>query len=109
MYADEFSGLLARVRDERIDIDLRLVNAFSRDTAQKVYVQHRMAENSADIWSLLKEGSLYVCGDAKRMAHDVNQTLEQIAITHGSMDEENAKEWTKSLRIQNRYQEDVWS
>jgi NADPH-ferrihemoprotein reductase len=86
-----------------------VITAFSRDTSKKVYVQHKLEEHADMVWELLKTGSFYICGDAKRMATDVNQTLEKIAMNKGNMSENAAKEWIKSLRSQNRYLEDVWS
>jgi sulfite reductase (NADPH) flavoprotein alpha-component len=90
-------GLLAR-------LDL----AFSRDQADKVYVQHRMRENAAELWRWLEEGAhFYVCGDAKRMAKDVEDTLVQIAIEHGGKGD-GAKAWLDGLAKAGRYQRDVY-
>jgi len=83
--------------------------AFSRDTAKKVYVQHRMLEKSKDFYSWLENGAhVYVCGDEKNMAHDVHQTLIQILEKEGSMSRENAEEYLTQMRKQKRYQRDVY-
>ena len=83
--------------------------AFSRDQEEKVYVQHKMLENAPELWSLLQEGSyFYVCGDAHRMARDVEQTLEQIVRTQGQMSPEAAKAYIKEMRTQKRYLIDVY-
>lgn len=84
---------------------LRLSTAFSRDQPEKVYVQHRMWEERADLWHWLeREGAyLYVCGDAKRMAKDVETMLIAIAEEHGQ-----GRDWVKELRKQGRYLRDVY-
>jgi sulfite reductase (NADPH) flavoprotein alpha-component len=88
---------------------LRLDLAFSRDQVEKIYVQDRMYENSKDLWTWLQEGAyFYVCGDASRMAKDVEHTLQRIAQTQGNMSEEAAKAYIKSLRSQKRYLTDVY-
>jgi sulfite reductase (NADPH) flavoprotein alpha-component len=87
----------------------RLDTAFSRDQAEKVYVQHRILEAGPDLWSWLNEGAhVYVCGDAKRMASDVDKALREIAARHGGMDEAGAKAWLKQLADVGRYQRDVY-
>lgn len=88
---------------------LRLDLAFSRDQEEKIYVQHRMQENAKELWSWLQEGAyFYVCGDAHRMAKDVEHTLEQIVQTQGHMTGEAAKAYIKALRTQKRYLADVY-
>ena len=62
MYADEFAELLRQVKEKNLKIDLRIFTAFSRDTATKVYVQHRLAENGAQVWANLQTGYFYICG-----------------------------------------------
>lgn len=87
----------------------RLTTAFSRDTDRKVYVQHRMQENGADLWSWLQQGAhFYVCGDAKRMAADVDQSLKQIVADHGKMSAEQAKAYVSEMSKSGRYQRDVY-
>lgn len=83
--------------------------AFSRDTDEKVYVQHRMLENSKELFEWLQEGAaLYICGDEKNMAHDVHNTLLQIIENEGGMSRENAEEYLADMQQQKRYQRDVY-
>ncbi len=83
--------------------------AWSRDGAQKVYVQHRMAEAAADLWRWLQDGAhVYVCGDALRMAKDVDTALRGIAQSEGGMSADQARDWIVSLARQGRYQRDVY-
>jgi sulfite reductase (NADPH) flavoprotein alpha-component len=102
LYEDELvdwqrRGLLAR-------LDL----AFSRDQADKVYVQHRMRENAGELWQWLEAGAhFYVCGDAKTMAKDVEDTLLQIAAEQGGKGS-GARAWLDSLAKAGRYQRDVY-
>lgn len=86
---------------------LRLDVAFSRDSAEKTYVQHKLWEGRADVWRQLQEGAfLYVCGDAEKMAKDVEATLLRIAAEH--MSDDKAREWLKSLRKNRHYLTDVY-
>lgn len=86
-----------------------LTTAFSRDQKEKIYVQHRLAERGAEIWEWLENGAhFYVCGDATRMAKDVNQALLDIAQQHGGKSAEDAKAWLTALRKDKRYQRDVY-
>lgn len=88
---------------------LRFHLAFSRDQENKIYVQHRMMENAADIFHWIQQGSfVFVCGDAKRMAKDVDATLQQIIQEQGHMTEEEAKAYMKKLRSDKRYLRDVY-
>ena len=83
--------------------------AWSRDQAEKVYVQHKMLEKKAELWSWLDDGAVfYVCGDASRMAKDVDQALRTIAQEEGSMSEEDAGAWVKALQKERRYLKDVY-
>ncbi len=87
----------------------RLDTAFSRDQAKKIYVQDRMREQAADVWRWLQEGGhFYVCGDASRMAKDVDMALRSIAMSQGGLDEAQARDWIVSLARQGRYQRDVY-
>ena len=87
------------------DLDL----AWSRDQAEKVYVQHKMLEKGAQLWSWLQEGAVfYVCGDATRMAKDVDAALKRIASEQGGMDEEAAAAYVKGLQKEKRYLKDVY-
>lgn len=88
---------------------LRLDAAFSRDQEHKVYVQHKMYENKKEIWSWLQEGALlYVCGDASRMAKDVEAILHKIIQEEGNLSEEHASSYLKTLRKQKKYLLDVY-
>ena len=83
--------------------------AWSRDQAEKVYVQDKLRENAAEVWRWLQEGAhVYVCGDANRMAKDVEQALLEIISQQGSMDLETADEFLSELRMDRRYQRDVY-
>ena len=83
--------------------------AWSRDQAQKVYVQDLMYQHRLGIWRWLEAGAyIYVCGDAKRMAKDVNQTLIRIIAEHGHMSEDQAEDYIEVLRKQKRYLRDVY-
>jgi sulfite reductase (NADPH) flavoprotein alpha-component len=89
----------------------RFDTAFSRDQEQKIYVQDRMRENGAELWKWLQEGAyFYVCGDAKRMAKDVHQTLIDIAAQHGGKTPEAAKEYieVQFAKTEKRYLKDVY-
>ena len=83
--------------------------AFSRDQEHKVYVQTRMMENGAELWKWLDEGAqFFVCGDAKRMAKDVDFALRQIVQEHGNMDVEQASEYVEKMKAEKRYKRDVY-
>lgn len=87
----------------------RMDVAFSRDTKDKVYVQHRMLENSQAIFKWLEEGAvLYVCGDEKHMAADVHATLEKILQAEGAMNSKEASDYLADMQQQKRYQRDVY-
>lgn len=90
--------------------DLRIDLAFSRDQAHKIYVQHRMLEHGAELYQWLQEGGyLFVCGDAERMAKDVDLALHQIVEEHGRLSPEEAKAYVKDLRVkEKRYLRDVY-
>ena len=83
--------------------------AFSRDQAQKIYVQDKMLESGAELWQWLEGGAyFYVCGDASRMAKDVDKALHTIAQTHGGLSEEEAVNYFKGLKAEKRYARDVY-
>jgi sulfite reductase (NADPH) flavoprotein alpha-component len=87
----------------------RLEIAFSRDQAEKVYVQHRMRQCGAELWSWLQNGAyMYVCGDAASMAPDVHAALVEIITQHGGFSTEQADEYIADLRRDRRYQRDVY-
>jgi sulfite reductase (NADPH) flavoprotein alpha-component len=83
--------------------------AFSRDQKDKIYVQHRLLENGAEVFAWLEQGAhLYVCGDATHMAKDVHDALLQIIATHGKKSPEQATAYLNDLRKNKRYQKDVY-
>jgi sulfite reductase (NADPH) flavoprotein alpha-component len=87
----------------------RLDTAFSRDQIQKIYVQDRMRENAAELWSWIKNGGyFFVCGDAKRMAKDVDVALHDIVAQQGGMELAAAAEYVKQMKKEKRYQRDVY-
>jgi sulfite reductase (NADPH) flavoprotein alpha-component len=87
----------------------RLDLAWSRDQKEKLYVQHLMLKQGAELWSWLQAGAaFYVCGDASRMAKDVDAALHQIAMEHGNLDDEGAKAYLSQLKKDKRYQRDVY-
>lgn len=91
-------GLLTR-------IDL----AWSRDQQQKIYVQDKLREQGAEVWRWIQQGAyIYVCGDANRMAKDVESTLLALVAEHGEMDTELADEFLSDMRLERRYQRDVY-
>jgi len=103
LYADEWAAYLQAGVLTRLDL------AFSRDQAAKVYVQDRMRENAAELWQWLQAGAyFYVCGDAKRMAKDVDATLHAIVAEQGGMTPEAAVDWVKQFKKDGRYQRDVY-
>ncbi|WP_327208913.1 bifunctional nitrate reductase/sulfite reductase flavoprotein subunit alpha [[Kitasatospora] papulosa] len=87
----------------------RLDTAFSRDQRAKIYVQDRMREHGAQLWSWLQEGAhFYVCGDASRMAKDVDRALRDIAVAHGGLQEDAATAYVEQLAADKRYVRDVY-
>jgi sulfite reductase (NADPH) flavoprotein alpha-component len=87
----------------------RLETAFSRDQAHKIYVQDRMMGAAGELWKWLEEGAyFYVCGDAKRMAKDVDAALRQIVKQHSGKNAEEANEYVEELKREKRYKRDVY-
>jgi sulfite reductase (NADPH) flavoprotein alpha-component len=87
----------------------RVDTAFSRDTGQKVYVQHKMLEHSKELFEWIENGAyFYVCGDKERMAKDVNEALINVIEKEGSMSREDAENYLKDMQKQGRYQRDVY-
>ncbi|CAG6395119.1 bifunctional nitrate reductase/sulfite reductase flavoprotein subunit alpha [Streptomyces cocklensis] len=102
-YQDDLAARLAEGTLARLD------TAFSRDQRAKVYVQDRMREHGPLLWAWLQDGAhFYVCGDAARMAKDVDGALRDIAIAHGSLSPEAASAYVKSLATDKRYVRDVY-
>jgi len=103
LYRDDLEALAEKRTLTRMDL------AFSRDQTHKVYVQHKMLEAAQELWRWLANGAyLYVCGDAKRMAGDVDLALHQIAVTQGGMDAAAAKRYLADLARDKRYLRDVY-
>jgi len=103
LYRDELESMYKDGHLTQLD------TAFSRDQEQKIYVQDRMIERSRQLWQWLQEGaSFYVCGDASRMAKDVDAALHQIVETQGGLDSEAARDYVDTLKDQQRYHRDVY-
>jgi sulfite reductase (NADPH) flavoprotein alpha-component len=103
LYGDEWKKLLAEGMMARVDL------AFSRDQAKKVYVQDRMREAAAELWAWIQGGAFfYVCGDAHRMAKDVDLALHEIIAQQGGMDPAAAAAYVKQMKKDKRYQRDVY-
>ncbi|CAK0024446.1 FdhF [Burkholderia pseudomallei] len=102
-YRDELAQMRADGFLTRLDV------AFSRDQTEKVYVQDRMLEQGAALWAWLEEGAhFYVCGDASRMAKDVDAALKTIVARHGGMTDEQAADYVARLAKDKRYARDVY-
>lgn len=103
LYSQELGDMLKSGHLSRLD------TAFSRDQAHKIYVQDRMVEHGAELWRWLQEGAqLYVCGDADRMAKDVDAALHAVVERHGGMHGEAAREYVAQLHDDRRYHRDVY-
>lgn len=103
LYADELHALRASGALTRLDL------AFSRDQKDKIYVQHRMLENAAELWAWLEQGAhFYVCGDASRMAKDVDAALHQVVEQAGGKTSAEAAAYVQALKTAKRYQRDVY-
>nr|WP_246172650.1 assimilatory sulfite reductase (NADPH) flavoprotein subunit [Marinicella rhabdoformis] len=103
LYQTEWQRFKKQGLLNRIDL------AWSRDQSEKIYVQDRLSENSADIWQWIENGAaIYVCGDANRMAKDVENTLIQIISEHGGLDTAAATNKLKELKRNKQYLKDVY-
>lgn len=103
LYQVEWQAWLKEGLLSRMDV------AFSRDKGPKVYVQHRMREQAADLYAWLEEGAhVYVCGDATAMAPDVHEALISIVAEQGGKDRETAEDYVRNLAASHRYQRDVY-
>ncbi|MEK0246785.1 NADPH-dependent assimilatory sulfite reductase flavoprotein subunit [Raoultella sp. BAC10a-01-01] len=103
LYQVEWQSYVKEGVLSRIDL------AWSRDQQQKVYVQDKLREQGAELWRWINDGAhIYVCGDANRMAKDVEQTLLEVIAEFGAMDAEAADEFLSELRVERRYQRDVY-
>ena len=103
LYRDQLEDYLSRGLLKRLD------TAFSRDQEHKIYVQDRMRESGEELFKWLQAGGhFYVCGDASRMAKDVDTALHDIIVEHGKMTPDEAKQYVKNLSKENRYCRDVY-
>ena len=103
LYQVEWQSYVKEGVLSRIDL------AWSRDQQQKVYVQDKLREQGAELWRWINDGAhIYVCGDANRMAKDVERTLLEVIAEYGAMDAEAADEFLSELRVERRYQRDVY-
>ncbi|WP_424933003.1 assimilatory sulfite reductase (NADPH) flavoprotein subunit [Amaricoccus macauensis] len=103
LYQVELQGYLKSGLLDRLDV------AFSRDQAEKIYVQDRILERGAEVFKWIEEGAhLYVCGDANRMAKDVHSALVEVVRRQGNMEADSAEEYLANLRDARRYQRDVY-
>lgn len=103
VYAEEIAAWQSSGVLNRLDL------AFSRDQAEKIYVQSRMLEHGKELFAWLEEGGhFYVCGDATRMAKDVDKALHQVVSAHGGLGEDAATEYVNALKKEKRYVRDVY-
>jgi sulfite reductase (NADPH) flavoprotein alpha-component len=103
LYEDQLTTWHKEGHLSRLDI------AFSRDQVEKIYVQHLMLEKGAELWAWLQEGAhFYVCGDANRMAKDVDAALHAISERDGGLTSDEAKEFVHKLKTEKRYQRDIY-
>lgn len=103
LYRDELQAMAADKHLTRLD------TAFSRDQERKIYVQDRMLEQARAFWDWLQDGaSIYVCGDASRMAKDVDAALHTIVERQGNLGQEAAREYVQQLKDEHRYHRDVY-
>jgi sulfite reductase (NADPH) flavoprotein alpha-component len=103
LYQQELEAYLADGTLTKFDV------AWSRDQKEKLYVQHLMLQNGAELWTWLNNGAaFYVCGDASRMAKDVDQALLKIAEEHGKLTQEEATAFISQLKKDKRYLRDVY-
>ncbi|HWL14552.1 MAG TPA: sulfite reductase subunit alpha [Opitutus sp.] len=103
LYEEEWAALLEQRKLTRFD------TAFSRDQAHKIYVQDRMREHAKELWAWIEKGAhFYVCGDAKRMAKDVDVALHDVIAQEGRMEAAAAADYVKQMKKDKRYQRDVY-
>ncbi|NOR80045.1 MAG: sulfite reductase subunit alpha [Methyloprofundus sp.] len=103
IYQDEIEAM------QKSEILGKLDLAFSRDQEEKIYVQDRMREKGAELFALLEQGGyFFVCGDAYRMAKDVDKALHDVIATHGDLSEEQAAEYVNQMKKDKRYVRDVY-
>ena len=102
-YSDEWEDYL---EDGTLD---QVTTAWSRDQAEKIYVQHKITEHGAELWNWLEQGAIvYVCGDAERMAPDVDKALHGLIAEHGGLTTDGAADYVEQMRKDKRYRRDVY-
>lgn len=107
--ADDFLYQLEWIDYRKDGILTRADLAWSRQGERKVYVQHKIAEHAAEVWNWLQQGAhLYVCGDATRMARDVETALLDVIETQGKLSRDDAEDYLNEMREDKRYQRDVY-
>ena len=108
-FTEDFLYQVERQRYVKEGVLSRIDLAWSRDQKEKVYVQDKLREQGAELWRWINDGAhIYVCGDANRMAKDVEQALLEVIAEFGAMDAESADEFLSELRVERRYQRDVY-
>ncbi len=108
-FRNDFLYQLEWLRYRKDGLLTRIDTAFSRDQAEKIYVQHRMLEQAEELYGWLEEGAhFYVCGDAKRMAGDVDAALHQVVERARRRGADDASDYVAALREQGRYKKDVY-
>ncbi|OAN19312.1 sulfite reductase subunit alpha [Photobacterium jeanii] len=108
-FTDDFLYQVEWQKYVKSGVVTRMDVAFSRDQAEKVYVQHKLLEQGNEVWQWLEQGAhFYVCGDANYMAKDVHQALLEIVQQHGNRSAEQAEQYLNALRKSKRYQKDVY-
>lgn len=102
-YRDEFEDYMEK------GVLNKITTAFSRDQEEKIYVQHRIEEEGEEFWSYLEKGAIiYVCGDANRMAVDVDKAIRNLISQHGNKSEEETDAYMEQLKTDKRYRRDVY-
>ena len=107
--ADDFLYQLEWVDFRKDGLLTRADLAWSRQGEHKVYVQHKIAEHAAEVWNWLQQGAhVYVCGDATRMARDVEEALLEVIAGQGKLSRDEAEDYLNDMREDKRYQRDVY-
>ncbi|MBK6261170.1 NADPH-dependent assimilatory sulfite reductase flavoprotein subunit [Citrobacter youngae] len=108
-FTEDFLYQVEWQRYVKVGVLSRIDLAWSRDQKEKIYVQDKLRQQGAELWRWINDGAhIYVCGDANRMAKDVEQALLEVIAEFGAMDIEAADEFLSELRVERRYQRDVY-